>query len=177
MQPLKHSTLAGFVLLLSLFCPLQIFAIDSTPPTKNFSKKSVRSFKTFLPKPGTKIQSPLGQVVQVLLDKQDKGDFESYMVQVLFYGKPVTNHFELFSDRIVVDFYDAGKSSMRLAKIRGGIVDGSTLEEFYFTDVEGESQVVKKLVRLTIFLKKKVVGLKIRDTLDRTLIHFQLPKH
>ena len=137
-----------------------------------------RNFRTFLPKPGEAIDEPSSQVVQVLLDRQDKGDVESYMVQVLFRGKPADRSFRVLEDRIEIDFYDTGKPSMRLSKIRGGAVEASALDEFFYRDAEPgkpHSFRVKRLVRLTLYMHAKV-ELKFRDTLDRLLIHFRLPK-
>lgn len=162
--------------------PKVIKANDIKAFTDSAPKKSSRSFKTFLPKAGAKIESPSFQLVQILLDKQDKGEFDSYMVQVLFHGKPAVNSYNQYADRIVIDFFDAGKTAMRLAKIRGGAVEASSVEEFFYTDVQakvstqGQRQPIKKLVRLTLFLNSKVSELKIRDTLDRTLIHFRISK-
>jgi hypothetical protein len=141
-----------------------------------------RGFRTFLPKPGEAIDDPSTQVVQLLLDRQDKGDFDSYMVQVLFRGKPSQRSVRTLQDRVEIDFYDTGKPSMRLAKIRGGAVEASSVEEFFYKDVSGKSPAggspgphAKRLVRLTLFMHEKA-ELKFRDTLDRTLIHFRLPK-
>ncbi len=141
-----------------------------------------RGFRTFLPKPGETIDDPSTQVVQLLLDRQDKGDFDSYMVQVLFRGKPSQRSVRTLPDRVEIDFYDTGKPSMRLAKIRGGALEASSLEELFYKDVPGKSPAgkspgphAKRLVRLTLFMHEKT-ELKFRDTLDRTLIHFRLPK-
>ena len=174
--------------------PKVIKANDIKAFTDSAPKKSSRSFKTFLPKAGAKIESPSFQLVQILLDKQDKGEFDSYMVQVLFHGKPAVNSYNQYADRIVIDFFDAGKTAMRLAKIRGGAVEASSVEEFFYADVQdkaanqgqtmtkaepqtkGRRQTIKKLVRVTLFLNTKITELKIRDTLDRTLIHFRINK-
>jgi hypothetical protein len=138
-----------------------------------------RNFRTFLPKPGETIDDPSSQVVQVLLDRQDKGEFESYMVQVLFRGKPSERNVRVLADRIEIEFYDTGKPSMRLSKIRGGAVEASSLDEFYYKDngakEKGKPPRIKRMVRLTLYIHEKV-DLKFRDTLDRTLIHFTLPK-
>jgi hypothetical protein len=130
-----------------------------------------RTFRTFLPKPGETIDVPSSQVVQVLLDRQDKGEFESYMVQILFRGKPSDRSLRVLPDRVEIDFYDTGKPSMRLARIRGGVVEASSVDEFYYK-VNSD---IKRMVRLTLFMHAKA-EIKFRDTLDRTLIHFRLPK-
>lgn len=141
-----------------------------------------RGFRTFQPRPGEAIDAPSTQVVQLLLDRQDKGEFESYMVQVLFRGKPSQRSVRTLRDRVEIDFYDTGKPSMRLAKIRGGVLEASSVEEFFYKDFPGKSPPdgtpglhAKRLVRLTLFMHEQP-ELKIRDTLDRTLIHFRLPK-
>lgn len=139
-----------------------------------------RNFRTFLPKPGETIDDPASQVVQVLLDRQDKGDFESYMVQILFRGKPSDRTVRKLWDRVEIDFFDTGKPAMRFSKIRGGSIEASSLDEFYYKDNTvkagtGSGPHVKRLVRLTLFMHEKA-DLKFRDTLDRTLIHFRMPK-
>lgn len=146
-----------------------------------------RSFRTFLPKPGEAIDDPASQVVQVLLDRQDKGEFDSYMVQVLFRGKPATRAVRVLEDRVEIDFLDTGKPAMRLARIRGGLVEASALEEFFYKDPVpsgaggakasegGKAPGIKRMVRLTLFMHGKP-DLRFRDTLDRTLIHFRLDK-
>lgn len=161
------------------------FAIKTSPTPK-------RGFRTFLPKAGEAIDDPSSQVVQLLLDRQDKGDFDSYMVQVLFRGKPSQRSVRTLKDRVEIDFYDTGKPATRLAKIRGGAVEASSIEELFYKDValktgsngssveappgRGPSGAhVKRLVRLTLFMHEKT-EMKFRDTLDRTLIHFRLPK-
>lgn len=142
--------------------------------------RSNRSFRTFLPKPGDAIDDPGSQVVQILLDRQDKGEFESYMVQVLFRGKPPERGFRILKDRVEIDFFDTEKPSMRLARVRGGAVEASSLDELFYrdnparTDSAGPPH-IKRMVRLTLYMHGKV-DLKFRDTLDRTLIHFRLPK-
>ena len=140
-----------------------------------------RSFRTFLPKAGEAIDDPASQVVQVLLDRQDKGDFESYMVQVLFRGKPATRAVRVLEDRVEIDFLDTGKPAMRLARIRGGLVEASALEEYFYKDPlpkgsgGGKAPAIKRMVRLTLFIHGKP-DMRFRDTLDRTLIHFRLDK-
>lgn len=160
--------------------------VQSASPSK---PRPSRSFRTFLPKPGETIDAPGSQVVQILLDRQDKGEFDSYMVQVLFRGKPSERSYRVLADRVEIDFYDTGKPSRRLARIRGGAVEASSLDEFFYKDNTaktgtvatgsgrtGSSRIpIKRMVRLTLFMHDKT-ELKFRDTLDRTLIHFRLPK-
>jgi hypothetical protein len=141
-----------------------------------------RNLRTFLPKSGEAIQEPAAQIVQLLLDRQDQEDRESYMVQVLFRGKPAAEHsVRIYDDRVEIDFYDTAKPSMRLAKIRGGAVEASALEELFYRAPHAVGAKVsarpaaKRLVRLTLFVHGRP-DLKLRDTLDRTLIHFRLPK-
>ena len=143
-------------------------ARDSVQP------KVQRGFRTFLPKPGETIDDASSQVVQVLLDRQDKGQFDSYMVQVLFRGKPAARVVRMLPDRIEIDFLDTGKPSMRLAKIRGGAVEASSLDEFFYHDGTDHPR-IKHLVRLTLFMQART-ELKFRDTLDRSLIIFRLAK-
>jgi len=70
---------------------------------------------------------------------------------------------------------------MRLSRIRGGVVEASLIEEFYYREPavhpEGGARGTrtKCLVRLTLFTKAKP-ELTFRNTLDRTLIHFRLDK-
>ncbi|MDQ3001730.1 MAG: hypothetical protein M3Y08_10775 [Fibrobacterota bacterium] len=136
-----------------------------------------RSFRTFLPKPGEAIDDPASQVVQVLLDRQNKGGFDSYMVQVLFRGKPSDRAVRILTDRVEIDFFDTGKPSIRFSKIRGGVVEASSVDEFYYRENTAKAGMghpvhIKRMVRLTLFMHEKV-DLKFRDTLDRTLIHFR----
>jgi hypothetical protein len=125
-------------------------------------------------------------VVQILLDRQDQGAFTSYMVQVLFHGRPASRNFRVLENRIVVDFFDTGKPSNRLSKIRGGALEASLLEELFYQDPTPSAPKstspkptshLKSMVKLTLFINGKVLDLKFRDTLDRTLIHFRLPKN
>ncbi|MEO6096144.1 MAG: hypothetical protein ABIW76_10765 [Fibrobacteria bacterium] len=132
-----------------------------------------RTFRTFLPKLGEPIDAPSSQVVQILLDRQDKGEFESYMVQILFRGKPSDRSLRVLTDRVEIDFYDTGKPTMRLARIRGGVVEASSVDEFYYKNKSDKN--IKRMVRLTLFMHAQT-EIKFRDTLDRTLIHFRLPK-
>ncbi len=163
---------------------------DTGPSNKTKSPSSAengrlpRNFQTFLPKPGESIEDPVTQVVQILLDRQEQGAFTSYMVQVLFHGRPAPRNFRVLENRIVVDFFDTGKPSNRLSKIRGGALEASLLEEFFYQDPavsaakpsQKPARHLKSMVKLTLFINGKVLDLKFRDTLDRTLIHFRLPK-
>jgi hypothetical protein len=140
-----------------------------------------RGFRAFQPKPGERADEPAAQLVQILLDRQDKGDFDSYMVQVLFRGKPAGRKVRVREDRVELEFLDTGKPAMRLARIRGGAVEASSIEEFFYRvpgtpgkDGPGSPR-TKRLVRLTLFMKAKP-ELHFRDTLDRTLVHFRLEK-
>ena len=118
--------------------------------------------------------------MQVLLDRQDQGDSESYMVQALFRGRPPERKVRVRDDRIEIDFLDTGKPAIRLARIRGGAVEASLLEEFYYREAAPAAGGIanprtKSLVRLTLYMKAKP-ELSFRNTLDRTLIHFRLKK-
>ena len=155
-------------------------ALEAQPGPFISPRVQPRSFRTFLPKPGEAIDDPASQVVQVLLDRQDKGGFDSYMVQVLFRGKPSDRAVRILTDRVEIDFFDTGKPSMRLSKIRGGVVEASSVDEFYYKENTAKAGTgspvrIKRMVRLTLFMHKKA-DLKFRDTLDRTLIHFRLVK-
>ena len=163
--------LAAFLGMLALGAPSPTAASESGDSA---NPKIQRGFRTFLPKPGETIDDASSQVVQVLLDRQDKGEFESYMVQVLFRGKPAARAVRMLSDRIEIDFLDTGKPSMRLAKIRGGLVEASSLDEYFYRD-GGARPRIKHMVRLTLFMQTHA-ELKFRDTLDRTLIIFRLAK-
>ena len=141
-------------------------------PSKTDSVPRPRNFKTFLPKPGVLADEPPSQVIQLLMDFQDKGGYESYMVQVLFRGKPAVEHAQrVYSDRVEIDFYDTGKPAMRLARIRGGALEATSLDELYYRDAKA----VKRMVRLTLYIQDKP-ELRFRNTLDRTLIHFRMAK-
>jgi hypothetical protein len=151
------------------------------------SSATQRNFRTFLPKADEQVDEPPSQLVQILLDRQEQGDLESYMIQVLFHGPPSQRSVKLLEDRIIIDFFDTGKPAIRLSKIRGGAIEANSLEELYYKDTNAKGAKteknaskpivrIKKLVRLTLFIHQKVGDLKFRDTLDRTLIHFHLPK-
>jgi hypothetical protein len=139
-----------------------------------------RGYRAFQPKPGEAADEPSSQLVQVLLDRQDKGEYESYMVQALFRGKPPERKVRVQNDRIEIDFLDTGKPAMRLSRIRGGVVEASLIEEFYYREPsrpgDGAGGMrTKRLVRLTLYTKARP-DLTFRNTLDRTLIHFRLDK-
>jgi hypothetical protein len=186
MSPAPKPCKAQWILaLLPLLLPLRAPAKDPRPDSSSSSRAGSdtevrpRNFRTFLPKQGEAIDDPSGQVVQVLLDRQDKGTFESYMVQVLIRGKPPGRSVRVLSDRVEIDFYDTGKPSMRIAKIRGGAIEASSIEELFYKEAAKPGATgpapIKRLVRLTLFMHEKA-ELKFRDTLDRVLIHFRLPK-
>ena len=164
-----------------------VFAKDLGKTPEVIVTAPQRNFRTFLPKPGETIDDPAAQLVQVLLDRQEQGEFDSYMVQVVFRGKPPDRSFKVLEDRIEIDFYDTGKPNIRLSKIRGGAVEASLLEELFYnetvakknsTGTKGSKNVstlrVKRMVRLTLYIHETIGDLKFRDTLDRTLIHFRL---
>lgn len=173
-----------------------IFSKDLSDSTNSRVNFTPRNFKTFLPHRGESIDKPSSELVQILLDRQDKGDFESYMVQIVFRGTPPRRNFRIKGDRILIDFYDSAKPSMRISKIKGGVIEANSVEEFYyktnaltFPDSlkinKGEANQkpkknselrIKTLVRLTLYLNQRVDDLKFRDTLDRTLIHFRISK-
>src|SRR4051812_9450897 len=138
-----------------------------------------RGYRAFQPKPGEAADEPSSQLVQVLLDRQDKGEYESYMVQALFRGKPPERKVRVLEDRIEIEFLDTGKPGMRLSRIRGGVVEASLIEEFFYREPGrkpaggGAGTRTKRLVRLTLYTKAKP-ELTFRNTLDRTLIHFRL---
>ena len=138
-----------------------------------------RGYRAFQPKPGEAADEPSSQLVQVLLDRQDKGEYESYMVQALFRGNPPERKVRVRDDRIEIDFLDTGKPAMRLSRIRGGAVEASLIEEFFYREPSGQAGAdrtrTKRLVRLTLYTKAKP-ELTFRNTLDRTLIHFRLDK-
>jgi hypothetical protein len=148
---------------------------DSSAPNPH------RGFRTFLPKPGDAVDDPACQLAQVLLDRQDKGETESYMIQVLFRGKPARRNVRVLDDRVEIDFLDAGKPAIRPARIRGGVVEASSMDEFFYREspAQGGKAIgvprIKRMVRLTLYTKAKP-DLSFRDTLDRTLIHFRVPK-
>lgn len=161
----------------SFLFALACFAVCAAAAERDTANPNIqRGFRTFLPKAGEAIDDPASQVVQVLLDRQDKGAFESYMVQVLFRGKPADRAVRVHEDRVEIDFLDTGKPAMRLARIRGGMVEASALEEFFYKDTAGgKAAGIKRMVRLTLFMHGKP-ELRFRNTLDRTLIHFRLDK-
>lgn len=178
-SPVPGIALAGWtlaaVLAGPLVCDLRASDSDSGRTTRSqgtAGHAEPRTFKTFLPKPGVIADEPPSQVVQLLMDLQDKGGYESYMVQVLFRGKPALEHaHRVYADRVEIDFLDTGKPSMRLARIRGGALEASALDDLYYRD----GKAVKRMVRLTLFIHEKP-ELRFRSTLDRTLIHFRVAK-
>jgi hypothetical protein len=153
----------------------------SAGPSGSPADPTPRGFRAFLPKAGERADEPSAQLVQLLLDRQDKGDSDSYMVQALFRGKPAARRVRVRQDRIEIEFLDTGKPAMRLARIRGGAIEASSVEEFFYRlpapPGKGSSGGgrTKRLVRLTLFMRAKP-ELRFRDTLDRTLIHFRLGK-
>ena len=152
---------------------------DQANPRTQAESHPPRSFRTFLPKPGDTADAPSCQVVQLLLDRQEKGDFDSYMIQVLFRGKPPRyRSYRVLEDRIVIDFYDTGKPGLRLLRVRGGVIEASSLEELFYRDGPPGAgnpapAATKRMVRMILFTHAHP-ELKFRDTLDRTLIHFRL---
>lgn len=132
--------------------------------------EEIRDLKTFLPKPGQEAAPPPGQVVQLLLDRQAREGYESYLIQVLFRGRPAVDRVHrVLEDRVEIDFLDTGKPSMRLARIRGGVLEATALDELHYRQ-DGK---LKSLVRLTLFTHARP-ELRFRNTLDRTLILFRL---
>jgi hypothetical protein len=148
-------------------------ATDSTrtqAPNSQDNPK-VRGFKTFLPRPGAPSEEPKGQIIQLLLDRKEKEGQDSYLVQVIFRGRPaVERTHRVYDDRVEIDFFDTGKPAMRPVRIRGGAVDASFLEELHYQD--GKS--VRRMVRLTLYTRVRP-DMRFRNTLDRTLLLFNLP--
>lgn len=138
-----------------------------------------RGFKSYLPKPREVIESPDFQVFQLLLDRQPKEGYDSYLVQILFRGQPAHQYsFEATESTLVIDLYNTGRSAVGLTKIRGGIIAASRMEERVYRELkpgEGNRWVTKSLLRVTLHLSRKVDP-KLRNTLDRTLIHFRIPR-
>jgi hypothetical protein len=103
------------------------------------------------------------------------------MVQLIFRGKPAGRRVRVREDRVEIEFLDTGKPAMRLSRIRGGVVEASTVEEFFYRvpaqpgGGRSGGAHTKRLVRLTLYMKVKP-ELHFRDTLDRTLLHFRLEK-
>lgn len=165
---------------LALIALLSLAAAHGAAPD-SATVSAHRGFRTFLPKPGDAVDDPSCQLVQVLLDRQDKGDAESYMIQVLFRGKPAGRNVRVLDDRVEIDFLDAGKPAIRPARIRGGAVEASSVDEFFYRDgpvkgaKAGSAPRIKRMVRLTLYTRARP-ELSFRDTLDRTLIHFRIAK-
>lgn len=129
-----------------------------------------RGFKTFQPKPGVASEEPGGQLTQLLLDRKEMDGQDSYLIQVLFRGKPATAQtHRVHADRVEIDFYDTGKPAMRPARIRGGAVEASYMEELHYQD----GKAVRRMVRLILYTRARP-QIRFRTTLDRTLILFQL---
>lgn len=172
------------ILAMALTAALAAFAAPARPDSGASASRAPRDIRTFQPRQGDVIDAPAAQVVQLLLDRQEREGHESYMVQVLFRGKPPARHaWRILPGRVEIDFFDAGKPSMRVGRIRGGAIEATSLEElFYRAPAAGAAggpapqARIKRMVRLTLFTEAKP-ELKFRDTLDRTLIHFKLPKH
>jgi hypothetical protein len=179
LNPPRKGRAVGLAAILALAMAACGAAAADEAANPRWAGQGPRNFRTFLPKHGDVIQDPSAQVVQLLLDRQDKGQFESYMVQVLFRGKPpVERAFRVSGEKVEIDFFDTGKPSMRLSKIRGGAVEASSLEELFYRETRaasGGAALIRRMVRLTLYMRKKP-EIKLRDTLDRTLIHFLLPK-
>jgi hypothetical protein len=167
--------------LLPAFAALLLFLATTAPaaPPDSAGHGGHRGYRAFLPKPGEAADEPSSQLVQILLDRQTQGDSESYMVQALFRGRPPERKVRVREDRIEIDFLDTGKPAVRMARIRGGAVEASLLEEFYYREAVPAGGTAnprtKSLVRLTLYMKAKP-ELSFRNTLDRTLIHFRLKK-
>jgi hypothetical protein len=168
--------------LLPAFAALLLFFATTAraAPPDSPGHSAHRGYRAFQPKPGDAADEPSSQLVQVLLDRQSQGDSESYMVQALFRGRPPERKVRVRDDRIEIDFLDTGKPAVRMARIRGGAVEASLLEEFYYREAVpagggAANPRTKSLVRLTLYMKAKP-ELSFRNTLDRTLIHFRLKK-
>ena len=141
-----RSRLALWILPALFFSLIGISATQAAPQSPDSEAVALapvptpkRGFRTFLPKAGEAIDDPASQVVQLLLDRQDKGDFDSYMVQVLFRGKPSQRSVRTLPDRVEIDFFDTGKPATRIAKIRGGAVEACSIEELFYKDVAVKS--------------------------------------
>jgi hypothetical protein len=169
---------------LPIFAACILFAQSIALPADSAGarvERAPRGIRAFQPKPGERADEPSGQLVQILLDRQDKGEFESYMVQLIFRGKPAGRRVRVREDRVEIEFLDTGKPAMRLSRIRGGVVEASTVEEFFYRvpaqpgGGRSGGAHTKRLVRLTLYMKVKP-ELHFRDTLDRTLLHFRLEK-
>lgn len=182
-HPSRHSRLGALLLLAAsaVFCvsPLAGEPRVSPPEDRAIGREASgsgvpagRTFRAFLPRPDAAAEEPSGHIIQLLLDRQEKDGYESYLIQVLFRGAPAREHVQrVYPDRVEVDFLDAGKPSMRLARVRGGVVEATSLEEFHYRDTDK----LKQLVRLTLYTPARP-SLRIRNTLDRTLIHFRLDR-
>lgn len=176
-----QASFRAFPVLPAFAALLLLFATTARPSPPDSARHSGhRGYRAFQPKPGEAADEPSSQLVQVLLDRQAQGDSESYMVQALFRGMPPERKVRVRDDRIEIDFLDTGKPAVRMARIRGGAIEASLLEEFYYREAApnaagGANPRIKSLVRLTLYMKAKP-DLSFRNTLDRTLIHFRLKK-
>src|SRR4051812_37922117 len=65
----------------NMMLALPAISLAKDAKSKPTSGRPQRGFRTFLPKPGETIDEPSSQVVQLLLDRQVKGEEESYMIQ------------------------------------------------------------------------------------------------
>jgi hypothetical protein len=165
-----------------LLCLVPAWAASA--PAVPARQEEPRSFLTFLPSPDTLSAVPSSQLVQLLLDRQARDGHESYLLQVLFRGRPagIPVH-RVFDDRVEIDFLDTEKPSMRLARVRGGVIEATSLRELHYRDPVrdsvrtsggGPAARSRRMVRLVLHTRAKP-ALKIRNTLDRTLIHFRVP--
>lgn len=168
--PAYSLLLALFLLSISPAMPAESAIADSAADS---TLSRTRTFRTFQPVPGRPAQEPKGRIVQLLLDRQARSGEDSYLLQVLFRGQPASGRAQrTYPDRVEIDFFDTGKPAMRPARVRGGAIEASSLEELNYL----EAGKVKSLVRLTLYTPAKPV-LKFRNTLDRTLVIFRLPLH
>jgi hypothetical protein len=175
-HPIRRSGIQALLLAWAIFPATRTHAGESSAAPKvaipGTAAPAARTFRAFLPRPGTAAEEPRGHVIQLLLDRQEKDGYESYLIQVLFRGSPAREYVHrVYPDRVEVDFFDAGKPTMRLARIRGGAVEATSLEALHYRDADK----LKSLVRLTLYIRERP-ALRIRSTLDRTLIHFRLER-
>lgn len=179
MPPYRSRALVGPALLLCL-------ASGWADPPADVAREAPRTFLAFLPRPDSLSQEPSRQLVQLLLDRQEKEGYESYLIQVIFRGRgqaPVEPVHRVYDDRVEIDFHDTGKPPMRLARVRGGAIEATSLRELYYlepdrdsVDQAGGGRVApsRRMVRLVLHTRARP-ALKFRNTLDRTLIHFRIP--
>jgi hypothetical protein len=147
------------------------------------SPEGPRTFLTFLPRPDSLSREPSRQLVQLLLDRQAKEGYDSYLIQVLFRGRPSGKPVHrVYDDRVEIDFHDTGKPSMRLARVRGGAIEATSIRELHYLDPgraaadsgDGGAARSWRMVRLVLHTRARPT-LRFRHTLDRTLIHFRIP--